>query len=345
MSRFKLKVVRLIASVVYRLRRRTILRTSVRWVAVSGTVGKTITRQTIAGALGSSGVSVVSRDSNYVNELGVLCTLFDVGSFSLWSVSAWYRLLCNPVKSDSYFCIELGADFCLDIPWFLARFTPYIVVITADTTENWTGMVPKVLSGRLELCRKATGSVFLSNQVTDDLQRMFPEAVVSIDNNDLYVFPKKVAGLVCIREGLSEPLQIVPYHKNRFSISYRQQSVILRDVYKVTPVCLAYSLERTLQTAMPRSIFIMTEIRPSLIPYNVLYAPCLAHLRAFDELYFIGDKRVHTHLQRYVVITYVPPQEINQLVKRLEIRIDAGEKLAVGIKTASIYNLRALLSM
>lgn len=342
MSWYKLKLVRLVASCVYIIRYRVIARTPVVWIVVSGTVGKTITRQTIAHSLRAAGASVVSRESNYVNELGVLCTLFDVGPFSLWSLAAWVRLLGNPIVPDTYFCIELGADFCLDIPWFLARFTPQIVVITADTSENWTGVVPTVRVHRLTLAHGATKYVLISDQVTKSISEVFPAAVVTTTTDDLYSFPKAAARIVCTNEGLVAPLLIVPYQTNRFSVTSVQQSVIIRDLYKVTPVCLQYSLQSTLKAAMPRSIFIMTEIRPSLISYAVLYAPYLAELRACDEVYFIGDKRVYAYLQSKIAIRYLEQENLSIFVLQLKNRIRAGERLAVGIKTAGVYKLTAL---
>jgi hypothetical protein len=332
MPRYKIILIHGVASFVYRIRRTAIRRSHAKWVVVTGSVGKTIARQTIATMLREVGQTVVSPTSSYVNELGVLCALCSVTDFSFWSPRAWWRLLMNPVVSTGYICIELGADFRLDIPWFLKRFTPYLVVVTARTSQDWTGIVPRVEKTRAKLVAAASGYVLTH------------ESSVGIDYSDVYSFPLYAAEEMRRREGFNNNQTITPFHLNRLEIFSAGASYVVRDTYKVTPLCLEFSLHKALDAIQQKKIFIMTEIRPLLVHLPLLYKNSVPLLRQFDEVYFIGDPQVFRYLQSELPLSYVELADVDTFTIELTARIESGEPLAIGIKTAQFYKMPSLES-
>jgi UDP-N-acetylmuramoyl-tripeptide--D-alanyl-D-alanine ligase len=114
-------------------------------ITVSGTVGKSSTKQSVAAVLRASEDPVHVRVSakNYNNELGVPLTVF--GLFAPGrSFFAWMHLLTKATLTSiglirtkvQTFVLELGVDRPQDMEKLAACVTPDIVVITALTPDD-----------------------------------------------------------------------------------------------------------------------------------------------------------------------------------------------------------------
>ncbi|OIP77582.1 MAG: hypothetical protein AUK16_01435 [Parcubacteria group bacterium CG2_30_44_11] len=324
MSRAKVILIRVVASFVYCLRRRAILRVKNKWIVVTGSVGKTIMRQTLAGALRQAKQNVVSLKSNYVNELGVLCTLFQIDNFSIKSLRSWWALLTKSPVSGAYLCIELGADFRTDILWFLKRFLPYAVFETTTCELDWTQVLQEVKVERNTLQHGSTFTYVLD------------------DTSEIYVPPVEATKTFLRHEKIELTEEIIPYSSGRLVQQTCQNAEIICDTYKVTPRCLTYSLTRCLNTKSSRKVFLMNEVRPLLVTPAFLYEPILAQLRQLDELYFVGNKQVYAYLKEQLRITYLEGSDVPKWKRVMQERIAGGESLCIGIKVSTYYHLEAL---
>ncbi len=114
-------------------------------VAVTGSVGKSTTKQMIGAVLGAetggSGVRVTAK--NYNNELGIPLTVFDEKAPG-WSPLVWVRLLWKGFVYGfglrtprlKTLVLEMGADHPGDLTYLSAIAPPNISVITAVTPEG-----------------------------------------------------------------------------------------------------------------------------------------------------------------------------------------------------------------
>ncbi len=330
MSYRKSLLIRFVASCVYIVRRRSIQKSTNRFVVVTGSVGKTITRQTLAEALRRAGQPVASPQTSYVNEMGILCTLFGVEHFSMRSPKAWWQLLRNQPLQNTYICIELGADFRTDIDWFLRRFDPYAALVTPVTTFNWTGVVPQVAAARARLTVRAACVFSFAARDAVGPDRFYEEVVT-------------MAAAFLRYENIPVPTSLVPYTEGRWGMKAYAHSAVMFDTYKVTPLCLTDTLMWCLAARECRKISIMTEIRPSLIPLPALYEPVRELLAQIDEVYVVGDCDVYQYVSSFCRATYVTAAEVPMLKHSLQTRIETGEALRIGVKTAAYYEYAATL--
>lgn len=114
-------------------------------VAITGSVGKSSTRQAIAALLQTSGVASPVRASakNYNNELGVPLTVFDASAPGRSPV-AWLRLCVKAwMTSQGWrptgirtFVLEMGADKQGDLAYLTSLAQPYVGVVTGVTPED-----------------------------------------------------------------------------------------------------------------------------------------------------------------------------------------------------------------
>ncbi len=123
----------------------TIARKNPLIIGVTGTVGKSTTKQAIGAVLqadrSDKGVRVTAK--NYNNELGVPLTIFDAKApgRSLW---LWAKLLLDAfILSHGWkttgirtFVLEMGADKPGDLAYLTSLAPPMITVITAVTSED-----------------------------------------------------------------------------------------------------------------------------------------------------------------------------------------------------------------
>lgn len=116
-------------------------------ISVSGTVGKTTTRQAIAAVLGAHNPKNAVRApiKNYNNELGVPLTIFGLKapgrSIPNWLSILWQAWLTSMgvLKTNiQTFVLEMGVDKPGDFAYLLKIAKPTIAVITAITPDDPT---------------------------------------------------------------------------------------------------------------------------------------------------------------------------------------------------------------
>ncbi len=125
--------------------RRTIARERPLIIAITGTVGKSSTKQAIGALLHAQEIGSRTRVSakNYNNELGVPLTVFGMSAPGR-SIVAWLRLLSRAfVISFGWqstgvrtFVLEMGADQPGDLAHLVSIAPPNISVITAVTPDD-----------------------------------------------------------------------------------------------------------------------------------------------------------------------------------------------------------------
>ncbi len=99
-------------------------------IGVTGSVGKTSTRQTIATIL-SAKYSVVSSKENYNNELGLPLSILGAKSQGK-NLFGWLGvLLSSPKKSADVYVLEYGIDHPGDMDHLVSIAVPSIAVMTA----------------------------------------------------------------------------------------------------------------------------------------------------------------------------------------------------------------------
>jgi UDP-N-acetylmuramoyl-tripeptide--D-alanyl-D-alanine ligase len=125
--------------------RRTLAQEKPIIIAMTGSVGKSTTRQAIAAFLGANqpGSAVRASAKNYNNELGLPLTVFDESAPGR-SLSAWARLVIKAYFTShgwrktgvSTFVLEMGADKQGDIAHLTRIAPPDIAIVTAVTPED-----------------------------------------------------------------------------------------------------------------------------------------------------------------------------------------------------------------
>lgn len=139
--------------------RATIKRESPLIIAITGTVGKSSTKQAIGAIFqaDATDASVRVTSKNYNNELGVPLTIFNTSAPGR-SIVRWLLLLAKAfvisqgwVKTDvQTFVLEMGADKAGDLAYLTSIAPPSISVITAVTSED-TSLPPVHLANYASL--------------------------------------------------------------------------------------------------------------------------------------------------------------------------------------------------
>jgi UDP-N-acetylmuramyl pentapeptide synthase len=159
---------RAIANLFFFFKRKEFRAARLKFLVFTGTVGKTTLRDTVAYALEKMVIPVYSNKLGYSNELGILLTVLGFSDFSLRNPLSILHLFKKKVPQEGFVCIELGADFYKDIPWFLKKFTPYAVFLSGVTNESWSGDINEVFEDRRSLLEKVPASGFIIHN-NDDL--------------------------------------------------------------------------------------------------------------------------------------------------------------------------------
>lgn len=332
MSKINYTVIRWLASVVYLFVARKFRSNPVRFCVVTGSVGKTIVRRTIAQSIPEH---TFTLQTDYVNEFGVLLSAFGFQNFSVSSYRDWYRLLTAKPITDKLVIIEMGADFRLDITWFMRRFKASTVIMTKGSVVRWIPYIDVVLTQRVELAGSVTeGSVFVASD--DQVHRELLDtthiqySVVRV-TDDVYSYAETVVPLICDLLGI--PIKEVRlFNQDRLFSHNSEKLNLVSDVYKVTPVCLGLFIEK----AKSCTVLIMSEIRPTVVSLDVLYGPIVGELQKFKKIIFVGDYVTYEFLKKRIEgIEFVSDLKDVDLV-RLNQFASQG-RLQLGVKTASRY--------
>lgn len=137
----------------------------VKFLVYTGTVGKTTMRDTVVHLLKQAGINVRSNALGYTSEIGIILSILGVYEASLLSINTLRRIITSKIPDNTYVCIELGADFYYDIPWFLKRFKPFSVFMSGIYDKFWSGNLDKQNEERLTLINSIQpgGTVFYNS--------------------------------------------------------------------------------------------------------------------------------------------------------------------------------------
>lgn len=168
MASFKI-FAKIIASAIYLARKRAIKNSQPSFVVFTGTSGKTTARYLVAYTLKKLGYSVISPKIGYTNELGIILATLDIEKASLKKFTTWVSIFKKKIPKNAFICIELGADFRNDIPWFLKRFKPSIVVVTGVDYQHWSNSRRSIVEHRKRLIESAphNGAVIFGSKNED----------------------------------------------------------------------------------------------------------------------------------------------------------------------------------
>lgn len=341
MSQFKTIIIRLLANFVYTVRYQSLTDAKVKWVVCSGSVGKTIMRRSLFQTLSSlTSTRFITLNSDYCNEIGVLCTLLDIQNFSVYSWKSWQDIFSKQPIENSYVLIELGADFRLDIDWFLKRWSPTIVILTMGTNYHWTEEIDKVLASRLRLCQSIlpNGKIYVSELDSVHLDLLLAKNInfnTIKHKQDIYSYPQVVLTDWCKQAGW-EQQALLPFKKNRFDVIELDGVTIIKDTYKVTPVCFGYFIKQVIDAKGDTKILIITEIRPLSVNVADLYKKFLVDLRFFNKIYFYGDKNVYDFLSNNLDnIVWLDKETLGASLS--DINSELNMRCVLGIKTSAFY--------
>ncbi len=279
------------------------------FVVCTGTSGKTLNRATIATLLKRSGIPYVSPPLGYTNELGILLASVGLRTATLRTWHTWHTLLFS-TYTDAWVCIEIGADFRADIPWFLAHFSPTVVVCTAEDTRDWYPRSATTRSERRQLAHKTpmNGAVI----TTEDIHLLSPTHATRHatqyrlptrafwDPSTPYVFgPQQtavdVANMFAQHFGITQGTPLThhdvhwPPHR-LVDIRLKSGARVLCDTYKALPLCTTAFVTAVAQTPARARILVLGEPHPTLQDlrgYAHDLAPYMCH---FTEIILVGRR-------------------------------------------------------
>ena len=189
---------RLIANVIFGVKRKELRNPKIKFLVFTGTVGKTTLRDAVVFGLKKQGYRVESNDLGYSNEVGVLLTTLGIERFSVINFRHWLKVLRAQINEEKFVCVELGADFYRDIPWFLRRFTPTAVFISGVSEEDWVVKAENVTNDRKKLLDSVPKSGFIIYNIDDPPTKRLVERsnisahkiTFSLENQDATLYAK-----------------------------------------------------------------------------------------------------------------------------------------------------------
>lgn len=290
-----------------------------RFVVCTGTSGKTLNRYAIATLLKHTNVPCVSPPQGYTNELGVLLAAVGLETASLWSWRTWRSLLFQPYVED-WVCIELGADFRADIPWFLKYFSPTVVVCTAEDARDWYPHSARTRIERRTLFASVpdTGFCILSESVQQTVIR--PDYALHtvpvrpfIQLDSTVTFGPRLTALDVARvfgshcqEILSPPLTIdaVAWPAHRLTVTtLRTGALLIADTYKSVPLCTNRFVRAAAQVGAAQRILVLGEPYPTLADPQMFAQELATHTKDYTYVILVCTRAfkdavapiLHTH--------------------------------------------------
>jgi len=136
---------RALAEILYLLKKREFSKNKIKFLVFTGTAGKTLTRNAVSHALSRLGFKVESMPYGYTNEIGIILSSMGISRFSFLKPFCWHQYLKAKIDKEKFVCVEIGADFRKDVKWFLSKFKPHSVFVTAISEEFWAREIKEIL--------------------------------------------------------------------------------------------------------------------------------------------------------------------------------------------------------
>lgn len=374
--------IRLVANSICLIRFKTLRSSNARFLVFTGTSGKTLARTASAYALRKAGLPVVSPPYGYTNELGIILAALGIELTRLLSLKGMWRIISSCPPNNAYICIELGADWRSDIPWFLKRFKPYGVFITNTSTEEWARTLENTWSEKQRLIAHIPQNGFLSWSVQNEsLQKIRTMRIIepkyhtlefnaSFDKIEFkyesplgkYSFRSPLSTLMPHTEAFGCAIACMEiigkgyllredfflgYHAS--SDRFSQQilaggAILISDTYKAVPQCSKYVLNFALALAAKKRIAVVSAMHPLWLHESEHYRKIADILNRFDQTYFIGPDQI------YSLVKNCAPRVIHAdelLIKDLAetLQREVNPETVIVIKTAGRYHMERLVAM
>lgn len=374
--------IRLTANFIYLLRKKTLTTSNVRFLVFTGTSGKTLARSATTYALRKTGYTVVSPPYGYTNELGIVLAALGIESIKLFSFSGLHRIFFEKPRSETYACIELGADWYPDTNWFLKHFKPYGVCLTNTTDVEWVRSLSIIWKEKNLLIKSVSPSGFVcfsaQNESYEKMKGICSLSLVthhefvtsskdvnyfvySINNHavqfhspyaDLFPYMEAFgAALTCLhalktdvssKDFFSEYKPVVD---RLFIQELPSGATLIADTYKAIPQCTEYVLQLAGAMQKKRKIAVLSEMRPVWKNKEQHYAHIALLVKNFNEVYFIGPPDSTKILSGHLANLQIIEHESHykDLVKKITAHADV-ETVFV-IKGAGYYHFSELVTM
>lgn len=248
-------VIRIIANTVFFLKKEEIEKANLRFLIFTGTSGKTTMKDIVYTTLHGLNIPVERSIHGYNNELGVLLTILNTQDFSVKNPKDWLNLLKKKVIKNRFICIELGADFYKDTDWFLNKFSPYGVFISASDDSSWSRNIFELEEDRKKLFNAVGPEGFIAYNHDDTrIKKLLKE---SDSSAKLLLFSLKKN---------SNDSIFVEFWKNPFGMLPVNKAVSMPDALTVNIYCKEYTIN------LSKAIF-----EPQVYAILATYA-CIYHI-------------------------------------------------------------------
>ena len=366
------------------MRYRAVTSSFIHFVVFTGTSGKTLARSATAYAYKKAGLHVVSPPYGYTNELGIVLAALGIESVHLFSLQGIRKVLSASLQQETYVCIELGADFRSDIPWFLKRFTPQGVCITNVSDKVWTKDLSSLWKDKKDLIACIPTGGFLCYSAhntsidrirhieasTQDIQvALFQTNIVSdssfnySSSNTKYIFTSPLAILMPYTEAFGFAIASLEILNKNFvfpeiffseyipvqeRISKRvttHGATLVTDTYKAIPESMEYVLGFALTISSKKKIAVVSAMHPLWAHTHEHYGTLISFLNRFDKVYCIGPQKVSSLLAKKVHGLQIIHDTSHYQEIAMQIQKELQPETVLVIHGASRYHLEKLVTL
>lgn len=353
----------------------------VRFVVFTGTSGKTLARNATTFMLRHAGHRVIHPPFGYTNELGIVLAALGIESVTFFSWKGLKEILHSVPEQDTLACVEIGADWYPDIPWFVRRYSPYGICMTNIATDTWTRGLDTIWKEKQMLIDHLSDDGFVVfSRANESIERIH-----ALDVSKARTYPFTVAtedaqafvfeATACTYTYVSPVADFTPHIEafgaafacgevldptftpapdvfatytgvpERFTVTtLLSGATLITDTYKAVPQCTEYVLRYALALPQKHRIAVISEMRPLTQNIEKHYARVAELLRSFDRVYFIGPSATGALLAKDIPTLSVidSPLAYPELGKTLQELADTNTVIV--IKGSQRYHLNTLVS-
>lgn len=374
--------IRLIANVIYFLRKQTLLIGHARFVVFTGTSGKTLARSSTAYALRKTGHTVISPPYGYTNELGIVLAALGVESTKLFSLSGLRSVFFGKLHHETYVCVELGADWYPDTNWFLKRFKPFGICLTNTTKDEWVRPLSVIWEEKKHLVENISSYGFVCFSSHNESSKKIRELLLSSSvpvgeftvtekdattckysvNNNNTQFNSSYTALFPYREAFGTALsclyalgikitsegffsEYIPVKDRLLITRLASGATLMADTYKAIPQCAEYVLQLARSRSEENKIVVFSEMRPVWKNKEKHYNHVASLLKDFSQVYFIGPTDIAELLSKQLPNLFIikNSQEYTDLAKK--ITSNTGPETLYVVKGSAHYQLSELVTL
>lgn len=186
----------IVSEYLYILKKAELKKDFLKFLVFTGTAGKTISRQFVFQLLKNFHFDAESQPQGYTNKIGIILSALSFEKFSFKKFSYWQKFYKAKINKKKFILIELGADFRNDINWFLKKWKPFAVFLTALSEEPWIRDIKEIVEEKIKLLHSvfSEGFIFFNDdcQIINNLikKNQFPVKPIGISiykQSDVFV--------------------------------------------------------------------------------------------------------------------------------------------------------------